>query len=119
MSLSQADRQRIEQTGRGADSYFQEGNDGYWRLRNVDGHCVFLEGGHCLIYPHRPEGCVLYPLIYYTDTNEPGLDDFCPYRYEFRFSQGDREWLSRSIHREEAEVAARRRPDQEGSGASG
>lgn len=35
-----------------------------WRLRNVDGHCVFYDKatGLCKIYENRPIGCRLYPL---------------------------------------------------------
>ena len=87
------------------------GDDGALRLCNVAGRCVFLTGSRCDAYPDRPDGCVLYPLIWFTADGEPGeagLHEFCPHRYEFRFSQGDREWLARSIAAEDREVAARR-----------
>ncbi len=109
MSLTEADLQRIEQAGRGSEAYCFQDPQGYQRLHNVDGRCFFLdpESSSCTIYPYRPEGCVLYPLIYYTDCRETGLDEFCLHRFEFSFSRGDREWLCRSIAREETEVAAR------------
>ncbi len=109
MSLTEADVQRIDQAGRGDEEYRFQDQTGYLRLHNVDGHCYFLdaERSSCTIYPHRPEGCVLYPLIFYTDCRETDLDEFCPHRFEFRFSRGDREWLCRGIAKEEAEVAAR------------
>ena len=47
--------------------------------------------------------------VWYPDESVTGLDEFCPYRHEFRFSSGDREWLRRSIAREEREIAARGR----------
>ncbi|MCD6157590.1 MAG: YkgJ family cysteine cluster protein [Euryarchaeota archaeon] len=58
--------------------------DEYPRLRNVNGHCVFLDEStnSCLIYEHRPIGCKLYPLIYDPEKNTIRLDDFCPKRNE-------------------------------------
>jgi Fe-S-cluster containining protein len=109
MSLTLADVRRLERAGH-CDSY-ELGDDGALRLRNANGRCLFLAGGRCGAYPDRPDGCVLYPLIWLTTDGEPGeagLHDFCPHRSEFRFSQGDREWLARSIAAEDAEIAARR-----------
>jgi Fe-S-cluster containining protein len=109
MSLTLADVRRLER--RGHRDFCELGDDGALRLRNVAGRCVFLTGSRCDAYPDRPDGCVLYPLIWFTADSEPGetgLHEFCPHRYEFRFSQGDREWLARSIAAEDLEVAARR-----------
>lgn len=92
----------------GASDFFDEHPDGTLRLRNVNGHCIFLVGGDCAVYPHRPDGCVLYPLILYTDVDEVGLHELCPWRGEFRFSSGDAAWLRHSIADEDAEVAHRR-----------
>lgn len=105
MSLTVADRRRLERAGH--HGFFAQHVDGSLRLVNVQGRCIFLENGRCIAYPNRPDGCVLYPLIWFTEEQETGLHDFCPHRYEFRFSTGDREWLERSIKAEEAEVAAR------------
>lgn len=109
MSLTLADVRRLERAGH--RDFCELADDGALRLRNVAGRCVFLTGSRCDAYPDRPDGCVLYPLIWFTADGEPceaGLHEFCPHRYEFRFSQGDREWLARSIAAEDAEVAARR-----------
>jgi Fe-S-cluster containining protein len=107
MSLRSADVERLRRHG--YEGFFFEDEHGYLRLHNVDGRCIFLGGdGHCAVYPWRPEGCVLYPLILYTDVDEVGLHDFCRYRYEFHFTAGDEAWLRRGIAREDAEVAARR-----------
>lgn len=109
MSLTKADVCRLERAGH--RDFCDLGVDGALRLRNVDGRCVFLAGGRCAAYAERPDGCVLYPLIWFTADGEPGeagLHEFCPHRHEFRFSQGDREWLARSIAVEDIEVAARR-----------
>jgi Fe-S-cluster containining protein len=109
MSLTLADVRRLERGGH--HDFCELGDDGALRLCNVAGRCVFLTGSRCDAYPDRPDGCVLYPLIWFTADGEPGeagLHEFCPHRYEFRFSQGDREWLARSIAAEDREVAARR-----------
>jgi len=105
MSLTEADVRRLERAGH--RDFHHVHDDGTMRLRNVDGHFVFLAGTRCVAYPDRPDGCALYPLIWFTEDREAGLHDFCPHRYEFRFSQGDRDWLRRSIATEDAEVAAR------------
>ena len=112
MSLTEADVRRLERAGH--RDFCDLGDDGALRLRNIDGRCIFLAGGRCVAYADRPDGCVLYPLIWFTEegedgtTGEAGLHEFCDHRHEFRFSQGDREWLERSIAVEDAEVAARR-----------
>jgi Fe-S-cluster containining protein len=107
MSLRLADVERLQRQGH--SGFYTEDDDGYLQLRNVDGHCVFLQDGQCTVYPWRPEGCVLYPLILYTDCDEVGLHGFCPHRHEFRFSIGDEQWLRRGIAKEDAEAEARRR----------
>ena len=105
MSLRLADVARIERAGH-RDFCIQD-EQGYLRIENVDGHCIFLVDGRCSIYPHRPEGCVLYPMILYTDCNEVGLHDFCPHRHEFSFTSGDEEWLCRGIETEDEEARQR------------
>jgi Fe-S-cluster containining protein len=113
MSLTEADVRRLERAGH--RDFCDLGDDGALRLRNLDGRCSFLAGGRCVAYADRPDGCVLYPLIWFTEegedgrTGEAGLHEFCDHRNEFRFSQGDREWLERSIAAEDVEVAARLR----------
>lgn len=49
-----------------------------YRLKNVDGHCVFYNPADrsCKIYPIRPVGCRLYPLVYAGDAVE--VDRTCP-----------------------------------------
>jgi Fe-S-cluster containining protein len=106
MSLTESDVRRLERAGH--RDFHRLHDDGTLRLRNVDGHCVFLAGTRCEAYPDRPDGCALYPLIWFAEDGEAGLHDFCPHRLEFRFSQGDREWLRRSIRAEDDEVAVRR-----------
>jgi len=107
MSLREADVVRLERAG--FRNFCHEEPDGTLRLANIEGRCVFLVDGSCSAYAARPEGCVLYPLIYLEDGEggEVGLHNFCPYRMEFRFTSGDREWLERSIAAEEIEVRNR------------
>ncbi len=52
---------------------------GYWRLRNVDGHCYFYDpvSGTCKIYEYRPLGCRIYPVIYVEGVG-PAVDRDCP-----------------------------------------
>lgn len=107
MSLTSADVVRLERAG--ARDFYRTDDDGHLRLRTRNNCCVFLTSGVCSVYADRPEGCVLYPLIYFVDCDEVGLHDFCPFRHEFTFSEGDQQWLRRSLAREEAEAEERRR----------
>jgi|Deesub1362B_J571_1020462.scaffolds.fasta_scaffold00038_111 hypothetical protein len=47
------------------------------QLRNVDGKCFFLEDNKCKIYPFRPRGCRIYPLVL-DSKDEIVVDDICP-----------------------------------------
>ena len=66
MPLTTEDIERIERLGYPREYFVETGIDGIPRLRNINGHCVFLDAvtGLCMIYPWRPEGCRLYPLVY-------------------------------------------------------
>jgi len=62
-------------------AYF-DGN--YWRLRNFEEKCVFLnQEGRCLVYDIRPLGCQAYPVIVVEKGNYLccELDNVCPYAY--------------------------------------
>ncbi len=65
MILSESDIKRIERLGYKREE-FVEFRNGFWRLKNLNGHCVFLDvkTGKCKIYPYRPKGCMAYPVIY-------------------------------------------------------
>ncbi len=76
MILTESDIERIESLGYNREE-FSERRD-FYRLRNVDGKCYFLEGGKCKIYGDRPLGCRAYPVIFNISTNECELDDLCP-----------------------------------------
>ncbi|HIQ24001.1 MAG TPA: YkgJ family cysteine cluster protein [Pyrodictium delaneyi] len=81
MPLARKDIERIVSLGYSID-YFVEYVDGVPRLRNVGGHCVFLDPStrRCRIYPYRPMGCRLYPLVY-VPGGGVNIDPECPKAY--------------------------------------
>ncbi len=83
MPLSVDDIRRIASLGFPVEYFVEVGDDGIPRLRNVDGHCIFLDPATklCKIYPYRPEGCRLYPLIYVEGVGVT-VDNLCPYADE-------------------------------------
>ena len=79
MELSVKDLQRLEQSGYHREEIAEKGADGIWRLRNVEGHCVFLEPKErrCTVYIMRPLGCYIYPLNLSPD-GVLVVDSICP-----------------------------------------
>lgn len=63
--LTREDIKKIENLGFKAREFI-EFRLGVPILRNIDGHCMFLDTATntCKIYEMRPEACRLYPLIY-------------------------------------------------------
>ena len=78
MLLSKVDIERIITLGFNAEDFCFINDDGFFELKNVDGHCVFLESNKCLIYLNRPQGCRFYPIIFDLDANQAILDSDCP-----------------------------------------
>ena len=80
MPLTEDDMRRLEALGYRREEFAVKGPDGVWRLRNVDGHCFFLDPrtGACKVYPYRPQGCRLYPLVYDPDSDAVIVDPECP-----------------------------------------
>jgi Fe-S-cluster containining protein len=77
MILFREDIERILSLGYDRN-YFVEYRDGFYRLKNPRGRCIFLnDEGRCTIYQHRPLGCRLYPLVF-SNNEEPLLDPECP-----------------------------------------
>ncbi len=69
--------QRLEALGYRREE-FAVYEDGEWRLRNINGHCYFLEPGRgCRIYPYRPVGCRLYPAVC-IEGHGVAVDAYCP-----------------------------------------
>ncbi|MEM1553965.1 MAG: YkgJ family cysteine cluster protein [Thermoproteota archaeon] len=102
MLLLEEDVERIMRTGFEYE-YFVVNRDGWLYLKNVKGMCVFNDGEKCLIYENRPLGCRLYPLVYDEDQGIITLDEYCPYREEFKVSRADRDKLFSLIKRLEEE----------------
>ncbi len=82
MILTVEDLYRIIDLGYSLREFAVE-SKGFIRLRNIDGHCVFLDPktNKCMIYEYRPIGCRLYPLIYDPDRRRVLIDRFCPKAY--------------------------------------
>jgi hypothetical protein len=106
MLLSSSDIVRISGLGFSEDSFMVKKN-GYRQLKNLSGRCVFHSGQRCTIYKYRPEGCRLYPAIFYDDTEETGLDSYCPHHGEFQLTPS----ISRGVVKlvRKLDVEARRR----------
>jgi Fe-S-cluster containining protein len=66
MLLSTADIERLERKGYNKDFFVQFDRDGYAKLRNQQGCCVFydVEKRRCKVRADRPLGCRIYPVIY-------------------------------------------------------
>ena len=102
MLLSKTDIKRIESLGYSCD-FFVDTHDGWFQLKNRDGHCVFHNGMKCLIYEHRPEGCQLYPIIFDKENNCAILDEECPYRTKFLITMSSRKKLFHLVSKIESE----------------
>jgi len=79
MLLSTADVQRLESVGYDRQKFMRHNKNGFNRLKNHRGFCVFydIEKRRCKIYRHRPLGCRIYPVIY---SEQEGIvvDELCP-----------------------------------------
>jgi len=78
MLLLREDVERLEGLGFRREEFAVE-REGFLRLRNTGGLCVFYDAGtgRCRVYDARPLGCRLYPLVF---DEERGvlLDPECP-----------------------------------------
>ena len=79
MLLSREDIERLERKGYSKKFFVRFDREGYAKLRNRHGHCVFYdaEKQRCKVYTDRPLGCRLYPVIY-DDTKGIVVDNICP-----------------------------------------
>lgn len=85
MLLSDEDIKRIIKLGFDPKFFVVE-KGGWLHLKNHNNRCVFHDGIKCLIYKNRPEGCMLYPVIFDMDKNCAVLDNDCPYKNGFKLS---------------------------------
>jgi Fe-S-cluster containining protein len=79
MELCRADRLRLVRKGYREEDFCSRGEDGIYRLVNVNGHCFFFdpERRRCREYSARPLGCSIYP-VNLTEDGEIVLDSLCP-----------------------------------------
>jgi Fe-S-cluster containining protein len=65
MPLTRYDVEVLTKLGYRLNEFSVKDRSGIRRLRNVNGHCYFLDphNGSCKVYRYRPLGCRLYPLI--------------------------------------------------------
>jgi len=89
MLLSRDDIKRIEKKGFRKKYFMKISKDGYAQLRNYNGYCVFynLVEHCCVIYPDRPSGCGVYPVILDEDIDSIIIDDICPERASVTFEE--------------------------------
>ncbi len=87
MLLSLHDVEKIKNLGFKEESFLIN-EDGWLKLKNKHGKCIFLKNGKCIIYAFRPLGCQLYPLIYDEDKG-PIIDELCPFNEKFKVSKLD------------------------------
>ncbi len=99
MPLSSADITRIVKLGYELSDFVTRPADGNYQLRNIAGRCVFLSEVGCTIYPDRPEGCQLYPLIWDEDHGQAVRDYLCPHADEFEVTKADITNLKKLIGR--------------------
>ena len=86
MLISNNDIEKIEKNGYNRN-YFTKSKKGWLKLKNKDGKCIFHNGKICIIYDNRPEGCMLYPLIFNREHKSFVVDEDCPYGDNFRFNK--------------------------------
>ncbi len=108
MVLTTQDIQTIEKVGYETRFFVSERN-GWLQLKNKNGRCVFHDGTVCTIYDHRPEGCVLYPIVYDKDHRRAILDSDCPQKHQFLLSDTTSEQLYRLISVLETERKGRKK----------
>lgn len=78
MLLSKKDIKRLKSKGFNEGYFAQFDKQGYAQLKNLNGYCVFYDckNRRCSVYPDRPAGCRVYPVIF---DEEKGvvIDNIC------------------------------------------
>ncbi len=98
MLLSNNDIEKIKNLGYDRN-YFVVNKKGWLILKNKEDRCIFNNGKKCLIYDNRPEGCILYPLIYNIEKKSAVLDEECPHSESFKFNKNKVDQLSKLVKR--------------------
>lgn len=79
MMLSKADIELLESKGHNRKAFLRFDRQGYAKLRNREGYCVFYDADKsaCRVYVDRPQGCHIYPVVH---SEEEGIivDGLCP-----------------------------------------
>ncbi|MCS7185299.1 MAG: YkgJ family cysteine cluster protein, partial [bacterium] len=80
MQLTNEDIRRIEQLGFKKDQFIEFDKNGFAKLKNKSGYCIFYDiiKKECKIYENRPIGCTLYPIMYDPIKNDITIDYSCP-----------------------------------------
>ena len=73
------DVKRLEKKGYNSLEFSELGEDGIFRLRNLNGFCFFFDRqlNRCKEYSSRPSGCRIYP-VNISPEGEIIVDDLCP-----------------------------------------
>jgi len=111
--LSLLDEDIVRLVAAGHHGFAVADEQGYLRLRNVGGRCVFLGPHGCSVYSIRPDGCLTYPLVYFEDDGDVDFDPFCPHTREFGFGAGTPLRVLRSIRIDDGQALLRRRAGQD------
>ncbi|HLE75638.1 MAG TPA: YkgJ family cysteine cluster protein [Candidatus Bathyarchaeia archaeon] len=78
MLLANADIERLERKGYSKQFFARFDREGYAKLRNQQGYCVFydVEKRRCKVHADRPLGCRIYPVVY-DEAKGIVVDDVC------------------------------------------
>ena len=78
MLLAKSDIERLEKKGYSKRFFARFDRDGYAKLRNHQGCCVFYDDEKrlCKVRAYRPLGCRIYPVIYH-EAKGIVVDDIC------------------------------------------
>lgn len=84
MLLSNEDIERLEREGYCREFFTSLNKEGYVKLSNTSGHCVFYDANNhqCKVYAVRPLGCRLFPVILVEATGIR-VDNICPAKVKF------------------------------------
>jgi len=111
MLLSSGDVERLERAGYDRQKFLCHDSNGFVRLKNRRGFCVFydVEKCRCKIYRHRPLGCQIYPVIY-SELEGIVVDDLCPMKNTISKSELKRKGkkVMELIQRIDSEATSRR-----------